>query len=49
MSLRDKLYLVVLALFAGAFLSINPYPLEFIAIAIILLAAGILLKNKKYL
>lgn len=49
MSLRDRLYLVVLALFATAFLSINPYPLEFIAIAIILLVAGILLKNKKYL
>jgi len=45
--MQNKLRLIASAIFATAFLSINRYPLEFIAMAIILLAAIILIKKKK--
>ncbi len=44
---RDVLYVIMLAIFSMAFLSINPYPIEFIAVAIILFAISAIMKNKK--
>lgn len=40
-------YVIILAIFSIAFLSINPYPIEFIAVAIILFAISAIMKNKK--
>jgi len=47
MTLKKRLYLTALAFFAASMLTMNPFPYEFIAAALVLSAIGIFIKNKK--